>query len=46
MEKNKEFQARVATVRRMAAKKPEHLTEEEIQAVSGFLTAKGEEKTL
>ena len=46
LEKNKEFQAWVATVRRMAAKKPEHLTEEDIQAVSGFLTAKGEEKTL
>ncbi len=46
LEKNKEFQAWVETVRRMAAKKPEHLTEEEIQAVSGFLTAKGDEKTL
>ena len=46
LEKNKEFQAWVATVRRMTAKKPEHLTEEEIQAVSGFLTAKGEEKVL
>ncbi|MDH3390670.1 MAG: hypothetical protein OEL85_02600 [Desulfobulbaceae bacterium] len=46
LEKNKEFQEWVTTVRRMAAKKPEHLTEEEIQAVSGFLTAKGEEKTL
>ena len=46
LEKNKEFQAWIDTVRRMAAKKPEHLTEEEIQAVSGFLTAKGEEKGL
>ena len=46
LEKNKEFQEWVTTVRRMAAKKPEHLTEEEIQAVSGFLTAKGDEKTL
>ena len=46
LEKNKEFQEWVETVRRMAAKKPEHLTEEEIQAVSGFLTAKGEEKSL
>jgi len=46
LEKNKEFQEWVTTVRRMAAKKPEHLTEEEIKAVSGFLTAKGEEKTL
>jgi mono/diheme cytochrome c family protein len=46
LEKNKEFQAWVETVRRMAAKKPEHLTEEEIQAISGFLTAKGEEKSL
>ena len=46
LEKNKEFQEWVTTVRRMAAKKPEHLTEEEIQAVSGFLTAKGEETSL
>lgn len=46
LEKNKEFQEWVTTVRRMASKKPEHLTDEEIQAVSGFLTAKGEEKTL
>ena len=46
LEKNKELQEWVTTVRRMAAKKPEHLTDEEIQAVSGFLTAKGEEKTL
>ena len=46
LEKNKEFQEWVTTVRRMAAKKPEHLTEEEIQAVSGFLTAKGEETAL
>ena len=44
--KNKEFQAWVDTVRRMAAKKPEHLTEEEIQAISGFLTAKGTETKL
>jgi mono/diheme cytochrome c family protein len=46
LEKNKEFQAWVETVRRMASKKPEHLTEEEIQTISGFLTAKGEEKAL
>ena len=46
LEKNKEFQAWIETVRRMAAKKPGHLTEEEIQAVSGFLTAKGKETTL
>ncbi len=46
LEKNKEFQAWVTTVRRMAAKKPEHLTEDEIRAVSGFLTAKGEEKKI
>lgn len=46
LEKNKEFQAWMETVRRMAAKKPEHLTEEEIQAVSGFLTAKGAETKL
>ena len=44
--KNKEFQTWVETVRRMSAKKPDLLTEEEIQAVSGFLTAKGEEKAL
>ena len=46
LEKNKKFQEWVETVRRMAAKKPEHLTDEEIQAVSGFLTAKGDEKAL
>lgn len=46
LEKNKEFQAWVETVRRMAAKKPEHLTEEEIQAISGFLKAKGAETKL
>ena len=41
LEKNKEFQEWIQTVRRMAEKKPEHLTEEEIKAISGFLTAKG-----
>lgn len=46
MEKNKEFQAWMETVRRMAAKKPEHLTDEEIKAISGFLTAKGAETKL
>ena len=46
LEKNKEFQAWAETVRRMAAKKPEHLTDDEIQAISGFLTAKGAETTL
>ena len=46
LEKNKEFQAWIDTVRRMAAKKPEHLTDEEIQAISGFLTAKGAETKL
>jgi mono/diheme cytochrome c family protein len=46
MEKNKQFQEWVSTVRRMASKKPEHLTEEDIKAISGFLTAKGEEKIL
>jgi mono/diheme cytochrome c family protein len=46
LEKNKEFQAWNDTVRRMAAKKPEHLTDEEIQAISGFLTAKGAETKL
>ena len=46
LEKNKEFQAWVETVRRMSSKKPEHLTDEEMQSIPGFLTAKGEEKTL
>jgi mono/diheme cytochrome c family protein len=46
LEKNREFQAWMETVRRMAAKKPEHLTDEEIQAISGFLRAKGEETKL
>jgi mono/diheme cytochrome c family protein len=46
LEKNKEFQAWVETVRRMAEKKPDLITEEEIQAVSGFLTAKGAETKL
>jgi len=46
LEKNKEFQVWVETVRRMSAKKPDLLTEEEIQAVSGFLTAKGAETKL
>ena len=46
LEKSKEFQEWVTTVRRMAAKKPGHLTEEEIEAVSGFLTAKGDKKRL
>lgn len=46
LEKNKEFQEWVETVRRMASKKPGHLTDEEIQNISGFLTAKGEEKEL
>lgn len=46
LEKNKEFQAWVETVRRMSAKQPNLLTEEEIQAVAGFLTAKGDEKKL
>lgn len=46
LEKNMEFQAWMETVRRMASKKPEHLTDEEIQAISGFLTAKGAETKL
>ena len=46
LEKNKEFQAWVETVRRMSSKKPGHLTDEEMQSIPGFLTAKGEEKTL
>ena len=46
LEKNKEFQAWVETVRRMSSKKPGHLTDEEMQSIPGFLNAKGEEKTL
>ena len=46
LEKNKESQAWLETVRRMASKKPGHLTEEEIHSISGFLTAKGVEKEL
>ena len=46
LEKNKEFQAWVETVRRMSSKKPGHLTDEEMKSIPGFLTAKGEEKTL
>ena len=46
LEKNKEFQAWGETVRRMSSKKPEHLTDEEMQSIPGFLTAKGKEKTL
>ena len=46
LETNKEFQAWVETVRRMSSKKPGHLTDEEMQSIPGFLTAKGEEKTL
>ena len=46
LEKNKKFQGWIETVKRMAAKKPEHLTEEEIEAISGYLTAKGGEKSL
>jgi competence protein ComEA len=46
LKKNKEFQAWVETVRRMSTKKPEHLTEKDIQAISGFLTAKGAETSL
>ena len=46
LEKNKEFQAWVETVRRMSSKKPGHLTDEEMQSIPGFLTTKDEEKTL
>ncbi len=46
LEKNKEFQAWVETVRRMADKKPGHLTDEEKLSIPGFLTAKGEEKEI
>ncbi|MBW2484441.1 MAG: hypothetical protein JRF05_03670 [Deltaproteobacteria bacterium] len=46
LEKNKEFQDWIQTVRRMAEKKPGHLTDDEIEAISGFLTAKGAETKL
>jgi CRISPR type IV-associated protein Csf3 len=46
LEKNKGSQAWLETVRRMASKKPGHLTDEEIHSISDFLTAKGEEKEL
>ena len=46
LEKNQEFQAWMQTVRRMAEKKPDHLTEDEIHDISGFLTAKGSETKL
>lgn len=46
LEKNKDFQTWMETVQRMAAKKPEHLTDAEIEAISGFLTAKGTETKL
>lgn len=46
LEQNKEFQNWLETVRRMTGKKPGLLTDEEIHSVSGFLTAKGAEKSL
>lgn len=46
MEKNKQFQEWMATVQRMSSKKPGHLTDEEIKAIAGFLTAKGSETVL
>jgi len=41
LEKNKPFQEWMATVHRMSSKKPGHLTDDEIKAIAGFLTAKG-----
>jgi len=38
LEENKDFQGWMTTVRRMVAKKPGLLTDEEIKAVAGFLT--------
>ena len=46
LEKNQQFQEWMATIQRMSSKKPGHLTDEEIKAISGFLTAKGAEKAL
>jgi hypothetical protein len=36
----------MATVQRMSSKKSGHLTDEDIKAIAGFLTAKGAEKAL
>ena len=46
LEKNKQFQEWMATVQRMSAKQPGHLTDDEIKAIAGFLTAKGAETVL
>ena len=46
MEKNKQFQEWMATVQRMSSKKSGHLTDDEIKAIAGFLTAKGAETAL
>ena len=46
MEKNKQFQEWMATVQRMSSKKSGHLTDDEIKAIAGFLTAKGAETVL
>jgi cytochrome c553 len=46
MEKNKQFQEWMATVQRMSSKKSGHLTDDDIKAIAGFLTAKGAETVL
>jgi mono/diheme cytochrome c family protein len=46
MEKNKQFQEWMATVQRMSSKKSGHLTDDDIKAIAGFLTAKGAETAL
>ena len=46
MEKNKQFQEWMATVQRMSTKQSGHLTDDEIKAIAGFLTAKGAETAL
>ena len=46
LEKNKEFQEWMGTVRRMVGKKPGLLTKDEIRDVAGFLAAKGAETAL
>jgi cytochrome c2 len=46
LEKNKQFQEWMVTVQRMSSKKPGHLTDADIKAIAGFLTAKEADKAL
>jgi mono/diheme cytochrome c family protein len=41
LEKNKQFQEWMVTVQRMSSKKAGHLSDDDIKAIAGFLTAKG-----